>query len=773
MRRFLLVAWLALILLIPAVGAETWPQSSHDAARTGYSPDPGPATNDTAFQVRLPGLPASPFFGGLYGEPLIVDDQVYAPVSPTPGDDELDGQGIARVDLTTAEVEMLVETDEAPQHIASGQDLLFVPTTSGMTAYDLATGQEAWRAPTPEAGAMEPAGASCFAPAVRGALIVTPCTVFDAVGHPDGEPTRAIAVIWALDAATGDELWTRVLGDPEDAEPALDSNDPVQDSSHAKNFGAAMGVTLTSDYAVALSFEVRGGMSRCQGAEETGVCGFASETRIRLWGLDVTEEGRILWDNSTAAYKDHAAWFWTPVHGEYQEIKDVLPPTSPRVTAAPDGVVYAKLDSKLLAINPSQGRTLWEQPLGEAHARGDVRGTSSAYRDGALFATSTESVYRFDVDTQAEAWRVPADPGLDEKTSWGSLMVADDVLYVMTNGDGYGALHAIGTDQGERLWHKQLDPTTERGRSSLTPYTYALGDGVIAAQGVDGWLHVIGQSSASLEPLAEMSTLYPPVDEPVTVDLSGSQPGVHGNATRFKAVWGDGNTTGWQSSPVMNHTYTKAGDVTATFLVANDANQTARTTQVLHVGEQAPAEPNWLSDRFAPENQDMTFGVLGLLVALTGGAIGVGRRYRKRSRLQEELEALEAGFEETKSNPGECEAFLDNRKARARSLLLDGVLTEEQFGVIEGRVAELHRELRTTVLDTRFQFLPHGMVGSIKKMLADGRLTAWEREALEDLLDREEALSQAQKDQVRAQLDRWFGDDAGLADAGTDDASRG
>ncbi len=290
-----------------------------------------------------------------------------------------------------------------------------------------------------------------------------------------------------------------------------------------------------------------------------------------------------------------------------------------------------------------------------------------------------------------------------------------------------------------------------------------MGAGVVGAAGRDASLWVIGETEASLKPHAEISDSTPAVGEEVQVDLSGTDPGVFGGATRYRAIWGDGAQTPWQPEPVLNHAYMDGGDVTARLIAGNDANQTASTLVTFSVGA---TEPNMIETAFARENQDLTFGILGILVALTGGVIGVGRRYRKRSRLQEELEALEAGFEETKSNPGECEAFLDNRKARARSLLLDAVLTEEQFGVIESRVAELHRELRTTVLDTRFQFLPHGMVGSIKKMLADGRLTAWERDAWEDLLDREEALSQAQKDQVRSQLDRWFGDDVGRGGPG-------
>jgi hypothetical protein len=283
-------------------------------------------------------------------------------------------------------------------------------------------------------------------------------------------------------------------------------------------------------------------------------------------------------------------------------------------------------------------------------------------------------------------------------------------------------------------------------------------EGIVAMLGTDDTVTVLGQTEASMGGPELDTEMYPEPGEEVTLDLSETEPGAFGQATRYKVDWGDGTVTGWQESPIFTHTYEEPGEVTARATAGNDANQTASTAIVMSVGG---SEPNWISERFAPENQDMTFGVLGVALALGGGVIGVGRRYRKRSRLQDELDALEQGFEELQDRPSECEPFLDNRKARARSLALDGALHEEQVTIVESRAEELRRTLRTGAVEEEFGFLPHALVVKARQMLEDGRVAALEAEAFLAALEEVEGISPTQRSRVRERIEGWHARDAG------------
>lgn len=736
-----------LLLLVPGVAEASWSQAGYDAGSTGASPDRGPALDETSYIVELPGAlrtVAWPGGGFSTSEPLIVNGTAYVPVVPSAQDERLDGRGIATVELATGHVELFIEMErdrlDRWTGIAVEDGTLFVPRSDALNAFDASTGELLWEALAPPLGVRVTGDVTlddtdrCQAPAVGDGLVVLAC----AGGR---QRTNNDPVAWAVDADTGEVLWGRMLTPTAERQEGI-----FTDASQSETRDWSLGVSMNGTTAYPITVQASQWDPRLT-------------TRYTLWALD-TASGEVRWSRTT-----DPGLSLSPV-GIDQDAgtNGTYPKLAPRATAT-DRVVYVNMAGTLQAINPAQEEpvTLWSARLGQEDASAETFvGATSALVGDTLYAAASQSIYRFDAASTAgaEAWRVSVDVG--EEIASGSLIAADGVLYALTHGADFdfGALYAFDASTGERLWRHELTPA---GDQSQVRFGYALADGLLVAAGTDGSFHVLGRTPASLEPVAEPSSRIPGPGEQLTVDLSRTGPGLHGNATAFRADWGDGNATSWQDSPMLSHTYTEPGEKVARFWVRNDAGQSTSTQLVFDVGA---TEPNFVETAFARENQEMTFGVLGIAMALGGGLIGVGRRYRKRSRLQEELEALEEGFEETRGNPGECEALLDNRKARARSLLLDGVLTEEQFGVIEGRVTELHRELRTTVLDERFQFLPHGMVTSIKKMLADGRLTAWERDALEDLLDREEALSQAQKDQVRAQLDRWFGDDAGRGGPG-------
>ncbi|HLE96675.1 MAG TPA: hypothetical protein VI997_04825, partial [Candidatus Thermoplasmatota archaeon] len=144
-----------------------------------------------------------------------------------------------------------------------------------------------------------------------------------------------------------------------------------------------------------------------------------------------------------------------------------------------------------------------------------------------------------------------------------------------------------------------------------------------------------------------------------------------------------------------------------------------------------------------------------------GGAVGLARLERRRGRLKRELAAIEAIVQRTKDDPPAFEAALAERRARANGLLVDGKIDEAQFAVLKGRLEEVAGQVRLSALDERFHFLPYGMVQTLREMLADGKITRWEREHFVSALERDTMLNAEQKEKVRDLIEGWFQRDAG------------
>lgn len=755
-RRFpgrgILFAGLAITLLIAPLAASTpWTMSRGDPQGTGALPEAGPAWPDVALNLTLPGVPSD-------SPPLILDGTVYVAHESTR--DEPEGEaGVVAIDVDTGEMTRLVELDtvqgaDTEVHLATDGHRLYIASYRSIQAYGLDGDGPLWSWSW-EPRVQDPVEAQCRYLVIANGALTMACEEQREVETEEDDTTLLglTAFVARLDAATGQPLWNWTRDTASLAEDTLaqelgvEAGQPVQ-------FTWPVGLAEVGPVVVVQTVEGSGGDLT---PPDTGSRMSGGQARTVIRGLDKTS-GETLWAEQSTTM--------TWGEGELQDGPRGEP--APKALlfgdpAAEGSVVYAKIGASsqveadgqasisggLTALNPGTGQTLWQRPLGaEDFDPGNTAGTGVSIAGGHLFTTSAQTVYRIDADTPDARWATTLQPATDRRFDEDPIVTADRLYTATSDTEGVnGTLFAYERETGEIAWTW----------SPPQVISFSVGDGLLVATPWDGWtLSILGQTEASPTPTAEVSEAYPDPGQAVTVDLSESQAGLQGPITRYKAIWGDGTQTAWQASPQLTHTYNTTGTHTARFLVASDSGQSASITQVFDVGG---TEPNALEVAFQRENQDLTFGLLGLAVALGGGIIGVARRRRERARLQDELEALETGFEETRDNPGECEAFLETRKARARSLLLDGDLTEEQFGVVETRVAELQRQLRTDILDDRLQFLPHGMVQNLKRMLADGRISSWEREAMEELLESDQTLADAQKDKVRDLLDRWSNGD--------------
>lgn len=748
---------------VPIVQAGSWTQPRGDAAATGFQPDQGPVHPDVAMRVQLNGSMRAESDA----PPLILEDRVV--FLAREAWDAYDGTyQVYSMDLDTGNVTTVGEIARAANlRIATDGGTVYAAGPFSVKAFPLGpNGSEwTWRW-QPRIGD----GASSYG-CLQMALQEDSLTVLCFEKHIYGadpyetQPAQAgavaasqatnIMIVARLDAATGEPLW--VWDHP-------NASSPRQGPPATVAFPAGLAVSGGHVVVEALEGTGAGPLAGAWAAGRgAGAEALAGQVRVVVRALDA-EEGIPAWDQP---------WTSPPVNltlASTYPPPPAEPPVSgdpPRVLlgnpAASDDKVYVKAEG-VRALNLGTGEEIWDEAIGKEDTKpGLGGGTGLALADGQVHATTAQTLYGFDTRNHDDRWSkslpLSADRGFDE-----APIVTSETVYAGTfSFEEPDSIYAVSPEDGDVQWRHPLDHNL---------YSFSVARGLLALtetefgeETVNTTIVVLGETEASPEPSASVSTAYPDPGETVRVDLSGSGPGLQGPVTRYKAIWGDGNETDWTDDPVLTHAYGEGGDQQARFVVGNDANQTASTAKTFHVGEEPPSEPTLLQQAFAPEHQDMTFGILGLALALGGGLVGVTRRYRKRTQLEEELKVLEEGFEETRSNPGECEAFLETRKARARSLMLDGDLTEEQFGVLERRIEELRQKLRISVLDERFAFLPHGMVQTLERMLADGQINAWERETLTQALEDDEMLTDDQKQKVERLIDRWFERDAGGGEA--------
>ncbi len=794
----IVIVGLAGVLVSTGASAVTYNQAGYDAGRTGAVPFDLPRANDTAFEVDLPGTPTGT---------VAIDGSTAYVVTLDRGLETrggaLDENALWSIDVDTAEVTKRFEIfEERPAWSTAFTDgkRVYAQVERAVTAYSL-DGDELWTWQLPNELPMAE-HVTCFDdPALREGVLYLACLELReryAQGQETDEVPHTALSVAALDVASGDAawVWTESADDTPSFTVAEDSDGPIEEQTPPETRDV-----LNAEVTVAGSRVLVYAMAHDRERAYTAEGNLEVEgqvMRFYLWGLSA-EDGRFELLQETSGRHARGADSFLG--------NDTAANPTHRAEGMLDGKVAAHGDRGLLgwgqpltntdtpehlrSFNLETGDEVWQTELPASHVLNRLGSHGIGAREETVLATSHRAIVRLAASTGVATWEagLPSDRplsfGTDPIVSDTELAVAETRWYQddedglpQHNRSGYGLI-AFDLETGEQRWHHALYTPTgepegryvdapafeEQGISSSTP---GYGSGVIIAPRLDGHVEVLGETPVSMGAPEVDPERFPAVDENVTLDLSDTEPGAFGEATRYRVEWGDGTVDGWQDSPTFSHAYEEEGNVTARLFAGNDANQTASTDVVMRVGQ---TEPNFIETAFKQDNQDMTFGVLGLAVALTGGAIGVARRYRERSRLQEELDAIEALYHETKDRPAECEAQLTERKAHARGLLTDGYLTEEQFSVAESRIEELKRELRLGAVEEEFGFLPYTLVTEAREMLEDGRVTSLEARAFLTALEESDVITDEQRALVRERIEQWFARDAGGRAQGDDATS--
>ncbi|HLE96967.1 MAG TPA: PQQ-binding-like beta-propeller repeat protein [Candidatus Thermoplasmatota archaeon] len=761
------IALLLTVLTLGSAQAAPWLQANADAARTGMALDDGPVLDDVAFSVGLEGRPV---------RVLLVNGAAY--VLSTPKNATVPNLAyVHRVDLATAVSTTFIELPigrrpllpagpqppaiDRPIDVASDGERLFVLTTFDVLAFDLADGEPLWTLPLPgvnELHAGQPA--FCVPPAVlEGQLFVT-CRRL--IANPAAYRVFTLAIdvaagtvdwMWSK-SSTEDSPFTVPVGDGCDAAGSMTCNPGAQGYQvHAMAVIGPLVVVSLVDTNGLRSYHV---LDRADGSFRSRFVAFDRDDPPTSPRPQRCRDGFVDADGPS---------FCVPL--------DSAASTTPTGSATE---LFVRPGRMIRSVDPNQGEERWKADL-ESDGRNSVfRGNSLAFDGATVFATSYLSVYRFKDGALVQDWPVAV---LAPDEHWTQdLVLSGGRLYAQSiSDDGEDALYALDADDGRIQWRHDLSKPMTSVRSRIGPVEsptgrnitfaetgirFSVGEGIIAVAHVrgplDGNLTILGRTAASLAPVADVSSEYPSVGDEVTVDLSGTAPGLFGPATSFRTDWGDGEVTEWQSSPVLTHAYAEDGDKVARLMARNDANQTSSVLMTFHVGA---TEPNFLATAFQADNQDVTFGVLGLTGTAVGGAYGLTRLTSRRRRLTREMRLVDDAYAKTKDRAAECEAALAERKAHARGLLLDGKFDESQFSVLKRHIDDLARNLRLSTLDQRFDFLPHGMVRTLRDMLSDGRVSEWEHRHFLEALERDTMLTPEYKARVRELVDSWFDRDAG------------
>jgi len=743
----------ALAMSAPTLAAGTWLQAGGDAGRTGATDLPGPEFDDESWTVRLPGLlPAGVLLEGRVAYVLVTPRERFVDNGPPFTDRRAvyEGEsGIFRIDLDRPEPVKIVALEPSPIGDVTGSasavdlvdrfvadaDRFYTLDNRRIDAWDRTDGSLAWSVDLPRYTAY-PYEGDCVEPAVSQGVLYVFCDRYGAT------LLGAVDVAAAYDAASGRLLWTWVK------ETSAEAVRGLLPSSCSVDGAPCVGHSLPRSYYLSVVEPYVFATTYTAGGARSGL-------ETATWALDA-EAGTLLWaHNSTPGAGPRGTVDVTrcridePRSLFCNPFARVVPP---RPTGSPN-VVYLRLDQFMRALNPATGELIWQEDLGREDAQ--IGGTSaSVFAGGVLYATSYQTIYRFNTPEGGVGWPFTLDPTVSEHWLTNGLAFAGGRLYALaTTAEGADVLYAFDAANAAILWRKPLAPAKDPEESAVT---YAVGDGVVALARVDGNLTLLGRSAVSPRVQAAASSGFPAIGEEVTVDLSGSGPGLSGAVTSFRAVWGDGSETDWQAEPILRHAYASPGEYRARVQAATAANESASEVLLVHVGA---TKPTFLENAFKAENQNATFFVLGIAGTAIGGVVGLARLQRRRGALEHELRILEHEYERTRARPLECERALAERKSRARTLLIERKLDESQCHLLERRIDDLTRTLRLHELSDLLDLLPRGMAHALEEVLADGRVTTWERRSFLEVLEHDRVMPPEMKVRVRALIDEWYARD--------------
>ncbi|HVM44582.1 MAG TPA: hypothetical protein VM582_01505, partial [Candidatus Thermoplasmatota archaeon] len=279
-----------------------------------------------------------------------------------------------------------------------------------------------------------------------------------------------------------------------------------------------------------------------------------------------------------------------------------------------------------------------------------------------LLVPTHGAVTRFDSTTLEPSWTWRAPEGA---FVYHVVLAPPGDVYVLeavvANERATAVLHRLEASTGRELQRLPLTNLAER----IRPDSFDLQLMPIAAtRSLLAWSDLgpaalLAAAPDAAKPQVRLSSAYPGVEEPLTLTVEGA-------AAEIVVAWGDGAIETVAPGGTLAHQYAERRPYTirATAMMADGT--TATREVVVQVGTTPPQHLSAIQRAFSPENQELTFFLLGL--AVTGGGVLFATllRRQRHARLSDEERRLRAVIDDSLLNPTSGLAALERHRAHLR-----------------------------------------------------------------------------------------------------------
>lgn len=353
--------------------------------------------------------------------------------------------------------------------------------------------------------------------------------------------------------------------------------------------------------------------------------------------------------------------------------------------------------------------------------------------------------------TSVWAWPEPADGSMTSvlTTSAGEILIfsaraRDD------DGDGQAYFSRIDAATGilrQRVLLPGVVPFFDGG---WTARTAAAARDTILVIDVLGQMYVLAPADERARPTLSVSDEYPAPGDAIVVGVFAPP---DRTLVQWTAAWGDGQLETLEPDATTSHVFGAAGPVALGVSAHYSDGTTATVVRRIDVGGTPPPDLTAVQRAFAPENQNLTFGVLGIGITVLGAVYTVARHRRRFAKLERELAAVEEIRMVSIEDPRAAVLSLRAYRDRLPQDLARRRIDDSQYQVLDVRSARLLKVLRTRMFapfDARLSMRYHRLLDAA---FEDAILQPSERMALIAALDHEDALRAGDQEAIVAILD--------------------
>lgn len=291
-----------------------------------------------------------------------------------------------------------------------------------------------------------------------------------------------------------------------------------------------------------------------------------------------------------------------------------------------------------------------------------------------------------------------------------------------------------------------LPPEDILGGVTLLP----IGEGRLLAWAGGGGAVLYDESPESLRPRIELDNPFPAAGQ--ALSLRAEVTGVMDDLT---VAWGDGILDRTTPGTMISHAYESPGRRVLRVVAHYPDNRTGTAEAIVNVGGEPPQELNLMQKAFAPDNQNITFGVIGLAATGIGGLFAYGSRLRRKSRLQTDMLELERLRQLGKNEPYRAARELAGYRTRLQKDLQAGALDDAQFTALSSEALRLLGTLRLRLVGGLEGRASPRFRHQLETALEDGSVTPEELAALRETLATETSLTAADRARLTTLLEGW------------------